>query len=545
MRVKDRIQESWYRATGRADLAEALAVERRTVDFLQESIGDLEARVYEPGWQELTATAAQEFSRDGLKQITAVCRVMAIKNPLIKRGLSLRQAYIWGDEVEITARDPKVNAVVQDFLDDEGNRRTFTGPTAREENERALGTDGNLFLALYTDPRTGRVQVRVVPWDEITDVICNPEDASEPWFYRHQTWYDQRDPRSGGVIQKPRVAYFPALGYRPANRSRALADAGRERAVIRWDAPVVHIKVNAQTGWKFGVGDAYAAVDWAHAYKDFLTDWARLVKALSRFAWRLTTKGGKQAAAKTKLAAAPAKDSLTGEYRHAGATALTTPDMMLDPIPKTGATIDSESGRPLATMVAAALDVPVTMLLGDPGVTGARATAETLDAPTEMMAKQRRGVWAEAINAIIRHVLMSSVRAPGGALRGTIVQTGAGERLKLRGRAEATVDIVWPDVHELDPLTLIEAITKADQTTYVPPLVTLRLLLQALGVRDTDEILKDVTGPDGEFVPPGVSAGQAAMGRFRRGEDPAALPGGDEERPPPGEDEDEGGRGGR
>lgn len=529
MGVIDRVQETWYRATGRTELAEQLSAERSMVSHLEESMAGLEARMYEPGWQDLTASAQDEFSRDGLRQIAAVCRIMSIKSPLIKRGLTLRASYVWGQGVEITARTPRVNQLVQDFLDDEGNKRAFFGPTAREQNEKALGTDGNLLVGLFTQPRTGAVQVRVVPFDEVTDVITNPEDRSEPWFYRHQIW---RQVQTGtGVMDKPRVVYYPALGYRPSTRMSRIRDVTGEDVEVRWDAPVVHVKVNALQGWKFGIGDAYAAVDWAQAYKDFLSDWATLVRSLSRFAWRLTSKGSKQAAARTKLSAAPTRDRTSGEANHAGATAIQAPDQMLEAIPKTGATIDSESGRPLAAMVASALDVPVTMLLGDPGVTGARATAETLDTPTEMMAEQRRLVWAEAIQAIITHVITEAVRAPEGPLRGTITQTGTREQVRVRGRAETTVDIVWPDVDEVAPSVLIDAITKADQTTYLPPLVVARLLLQALGVRDTDEILKEMTGPDGRYVPPGVSAGQAAADRFRRGEDPAPLTGGDPDDP--------------
>lgn len=531
MRVVDRLQESWYRATGRSELAEALSVERRTVDWLQESLGDLEARMNEPGWQELTAGALHEFSRDGLRQITAACRVMAIKSPLIKRGLSIRQAYVWGRGVEITSRDPKVSKVVQEFMEDEGNLRTFFGATAREQNELALGTDGNLFPVLFTNPRDGRVQIRLLPWDEVTDIITNPEDASEPWFYRHESWTQTRT--ASGLIDRPRVVYYPALGYRPRTRPGTWTDVTGAQVPVRWDAPAVHVKVNALSGWKFGVGDAYAAIDWARAYKDFLSDWATLVRSLSRFAWRLTARGSKQAAAKARLAAAPTRTA-GGEPNHAGATAVQSPDMMLEAIPKTGATIDSESGRPLAAMVAAALDVPVTMLLGDPGIVGARATAETLNTPTENMAEGRRAVWEEKIVAIVRHVIISSIRAPEGALRGAIIQDGTRERFKLRGRTEATIDVDWPDIDQVPTSMLIDAITKADQTTYVPPLVTLRLLLQALGVKDMDEILDAVTGPDGEFVPPGVTAGQAATDRFRRGEDPAPLTGGD----PPDEPEE-------
>jgi hypothetical protein len=520
--VTSLIQETWYRATGRAEFAEKLRAERQMVEHLQESLADLEARMYEPGWQRLTAFADQEFSRDGLRQISAVCRIMALKNPLIKRGLSLRQSYVWGQGVEISARDEQVNQIIQTFQDD--NRRTFTGMQARETLERSLGTDGNIFLALFTSARTGRVQVRSLPWDEITDVITNPEDRADPWIYKREWWSEYRDPASGGQIQKRRIAYYPALGYRPRLRRSKVADVTGEMVDVLWDAPVYHVKVGGLQHWKFGIGDAYAAIDWAHAYRDFLTDWATLIKALSRFAWRLTSKGSKQAAATAKLAARPSTDPVTGEPRHAGATAMMPPDMALEAIPKSGATIDSESGRPLAAMVAAALDLPVTMLLGDPGVTGARATAETLDAPTERAMEARQQVWTDAKQAIYRYVVTEAVRAPDGPLRGTITRDEFGrETVQLAGDVDATVDISWPDLDDVDVATVIKAIVEADQTTYLPELVVARLLLEALGVKDVDQILSTLTDKHGNFRSPRMSAGQAAADAFRRGEDPAAA----------------------
>jgi hypothetical protein len=180
-------------------------------------------------------------------------------------------------------------------------------------------------------------------------------------------------------------------------------------------------------------------------------------------------------------------------------------------------------------MVAAALDIPVTMLLGDPGLTGARATAETLDAPTERMAESRRAVWSDATRAILDYVIAESVRAPEGALRGKITLDRDRETVTLRGKAEGTVDISWPAVDKVELSVLIDAITKADGTTYLPPLVVARLLLEALGVRDVDEILQELSDDAGNFRRPdgaGGGAGQAAVDAFRRGEDPAAALGG-------------------
>ncbi len=96
MGVVARLQEVWYRITGRAEIAARLRAERETVQFLRESIADLEQRMFEPGWRRLTASAEQEFTLEGLRQITAVCRVMTLKNPMIRRGFALRAAYVWG-----------------------------------------------------------------------------------------------------------------------------------------------------------------------------------------------------------------------------------------------------------------------------------------------------------------------------------------------------------------------------------------------------------------------------------------------------------------
>ena len=549
------LRESWYRVTGRSELAEQLQVERVRFDrersqaeWLQESLAELETRMYEPGWQLLTARGDQEFTREGLRQITAVARVMAIKNCMIKRALSLRHAYVWGQGVSITARDTDVGKLIKAFLGDPSNRRTFSGAAAREEHERALGTDGNVFFALFTSPLTGRVQVRVLPWDEIGDIVTNPEDASEPWFYRRDWWEERRNAVTGGPQTIRRVEFYPALGYRPSRRlARVRGATDGQWGDVVWDAPVCHVKVGALLGWKFGIGDSYAALDWANAYREFLTDWARLVKSLSRFAWKLTTRGSRQSQARNRVAQAPTTDPVTGEARRTGATALLTPEMQLEAIPKTGATIDSDSGRPLAAMVATAMDVPVTMLLGDPGTTGARATAETLDTPTERSMQARRALWTEAIHAILTYVITESVRAPNGRLQGTVVVdpwtgqdivslTGDGD-----GEGDVTVDISWPDLDDIDAAAVVEAIVKADSTTHVPPQVIVRLLLEALGVHDVDGILAGLVDDHGRWLGPDPSPGAEAMqGVLDRGMVPApALDGPvDDESPVEGDEPD-------
>jgi len=526
-----------------APLRRELAAEREQAAFLAESVADLERALYDPGWVRLTQIADVEFSIDGLRQLRAICRLYALKNPLIARGLALRSAYVHGQGVEITARaqgkrrgEQDVQAVINSFLGDPGNQRALTSAEAIDQLEHALGTEGEIFIALWTRPLTGSVQVRTISPDEIVEIITNPDDCSEPWYYRRQ-WTEVSYDSSGQRIHRPRAVLYPSVDYRPRTRPRRLGDVE-----IRWDAPVLHLAVNRPRGWQRGIPDAYAAIDWARAYKVFLEDWATLIKSLSKFAWRLTSKGAARRQAREALAARPPLDPVTGRAHDVGATAVTPLDTTLEAVPKSGATIDSESGRPLAAMVAAALGVPVTMLLGDPGTTGARATAETLDQPTELVMEQRRMVWESAFKRILQYVITEAVRAPQGPLRGTIRRDPYYDRevVELAGNTSTVIDFVWPDLDDVDQASAVRAIVDAHSTGVMPPQEVLRLLLIALGVRDVDELVEaaidDVTG---EFRWPrtALSPGQQAADLARSGGDPAdAGPGPmgdvDDEEPP-------------
>lgn len=499
-----------------------------TIDLiLAESFAELERNLYDPGWIRLSAQFEQEFTPEGLKQIRAICRLSAVKSSLIKRALSLRVAYVWGKGVEITARangkkgdgEQDVHAVVDAFLNDPGNQRAFTGGAARERLERCLGTDGEFYLSLFTLPTTGAVQVRVVIADEIAEIICNPQDRSEPWYYR-RCWVQRSLDADGRTVDKPMEQFHPHVDYRPASKPKTFG-----RIKVAWDAPMMHVKVGDLEGWQRGVPDAYAAIDWSMAYKVFLEDWARLVKSLSRFAWRQTAKGSTRAQAKTKLAAAPPRDAL-GRPNDVGAAVITPPDQIFEAIPKSGATIDSESGKPLAAMVAAGLDVPLTMLLADPGQTGARAVAETLDKPTELAMGQRRDLWAGVYRRLLQYAIAEAVRASGGPLQGKISRDAYGrEVVELAGDTDSTLDIDFPDLDQ-DMTKVVQAVVQASTTQTLPPEQIARLLLTALGVRNIDTIIEMMVDDDGKFIwpeGPGQASADNPADLARAGQDPAAI----------------------
>lgn len=177
-------------------------------------------------------------------------------------------------------------------------------------------------------------------------------------------------------------------------------------------------------------------------------------------------------------------------------------------------------------MVASATDLPVTMILSDPGVTGARAVAETLDKPTHLLMNMRRSLWADTIRDILGYVIDAAVRAPQGVLRGTIVTdpiTGL-DSIELLGGQDRTIDISWPSLDDTDPAALVEAITKADATGKLPPLLVAQQLMQALNVEDVDEWLKKVQDDDGEFVDQAdATAARSVLAAIQRGDYPGVA----------------------
>ncbi len=366
------------------DLAAELAMVTLQAETLAEALADArDARLF-PGesaqWGGGSGVGVDGYpSRDWLRARTIEARLAGLVDPLIRRGIGLLVDYVWGNGVEVSVKEADegqdVNAVVQGFLADPSNVAAFSGSQAREEFERGLRTDGERFLALFTSPLSGRVQVRVVPCLEVTDVVTNPDDADEVWFYKREHVVKTLVSQGNATTYhtENRTTYYPDVRYRPRRGGRTKTLDGHP---IRWDAPIAHLAVNRVRGR--GTPDVLAALPWAAGYQDFLRDWALYMKALSRFAFRATSATAR-GAQQTRAALATRSVDATGQP---GAVVTQTAGSTFEAIGKSGAAIDADSGRPLAAMVASALSgIPVTMLLADPGVTGARATAETLSDP--------------------------------------------------------------------------------------------------------------------------------------------------------------------
>lgn len=477
-----------------------------TLVLLNERIAELELALEDDGWQRLTGEGRTEFSNAGLKRIIALSRLAYLKNPLINRSIEVQKFYVWGQGVTVSSKDQRVNAVVQSFMDDPKNRAELTSHQALGMKEVELATTGNLFFVLFVDGVEGAVRVRTIPPEEILDgdIICNPDDAKEPWLYKRVWQQTTFDVATGRTDRKTQTAYYPDWRYQPNDLPQVIGDAP-----VQWDTPVCHVKAGGFSDMRFGIPETYAALDWAKAYKAFLEDWATIIRALSRFVFNLTVKGGPRGvtAARTKLgttlsAAGSTSAQETNPPPVTGSTFIGAEGIKLEAINKTGASTSADDGRRMLLMVAAAMGLPESFY-GDVSV-GTLATAKSLDRPTELKFTDRQILWGDVLKGLLGYAAQRSRTAPKGQLAQT-AKTG-GTEIEGAGEAEAAIEASFPPILEHDVAETVNAIVTAATLNNQQPVGTMdtrtlvRLLLQALGVEEMEELLDQIAPEGGESL---------------------------------------------
>ncbi|MBI2758784.1 MAG: hypothetical protein HYX49_08910 [Chloroflexi bacterium] len=496
-------------------LSEQVNQQFNNEELFQERVAELELALEDVNWTRLMLNFGQEFSRAGLQKIIELARMMYLKNPLINRAVSVKALYVWGQGIStLKAKDARLNAVLQAFWDDPDNIHELTGHSARMYKEVDLEVEGNLFFVFFINPSSGAVKMRSVPTDEIAEIISDPEDAKSPWFYKRM-WTEQSvNTTTGRTNVKHRTAFYPDWRYDPTTKPQKFGNIE-----VLWDTPIYHERTGAFSTWKFGVPEVYAAIDWARAYKEFLEDWASLTRSYSRFAWKMTTKGGAKGVAslKQKMATTAADGSgmsvETNPPPVTGATAIMGQDVDLTPMQLRGANVSALDGAQMKLMIAAGTGLPETYF-GDVS-RGSLATAKTMDRPTELMMRERQIFWSDILGNIIKFVLMQSVKAPSGDLHNFGTLNGDGT-VRWNQDVDAHLDIDFPPVLERDVQTAVQAVVTAltlngQQFALLDEPTATRLVLKALGEDDVDEIMSSIY--KGQTT--SVTDGQPAVGEAR------------------------------
>jgi len=313
-----------------------------------------------------------------LKGLSDKLRELAASNPWHSRGAQLRHGYVFGRGLRfVNVTQPRYKAV----LEDAHNVAVMFSSQAYEAANLALFTDGNYFVIRNTSTNL----FTQVPIRQVTAVSTDPDDAGT-------IWYIQRRWVADGAEQ---VRWYPISRYKKRVKGKIRKEING--VSVSQDAVIYHQASHRQTGWTWGVPDSLAAMVYTEAYAAYLRDNAKLVKALSLIAWKITSATTSGAGA----AAATVRDSGTG----VGGTAAMLAGTQLQGVGVPSAQVNMNNGQPLIAAVATSFGVPVIALLSSPGATGGSyGAASTLDEPTFKTMSSLQDMWAVFYNEILNDV---------------------------------------------------------------------------------------------------------------------------------------------
>ncbi len=492
--------------------------QRWQIDLLSENLRTLEDQMVDGEWRRIGMQLEREFTRAGLDDLMSLSRAMYLSHPLIQRAVNVRTYYTWGQGVELDSHENVMENVVNPMLEDDSNQVEYFAHQARLLTDVDQEVDGNVFQALFVgDP----IRIRSIPANEIREIHCNPEDRQEVWFYLREWSQSSFDRGTGRSATESRRALYPDIGlYQETMGAESQRDDYIGGVQVQWQSPVIHQRTGGLKQMRFGIPSTYAALDWARAYKKFLEDWHTIVSSLARFSWKVATKGSKVERVKRKLDADV--DTELGGRSGASRGGLPAGNVWvgagdeLTPISKTGTTTSADDARASRLMVAAAMDLPDTILSGDTDQ-GTLATAKSLDRPTELAMVSRQLMWSHHDQRIFNFAVAVAE------------QEG---RLGAVPDDERKVSVTFPPILEHDTGEVVAAIVaaatlegKAEAGTMPRELVS-RQLMQTLGVDDIEQALKDLGDEEHEGL-------QAAVDKLSQALQPAAQPA-----PPPGEVEE-------
>lgn len=493
------------------------AMNRESKEMLaKEGLADLELAFEDVGWRDLTSYyGIWKFNRATMRRVVALSRIMYVVNPLIKRAVTVQELYVWGAGCRIKAKDEIVDDVLEEFFEDPKNQKVIgQGEEGWAQREREQRIDGNQFFAFFTNPVTGAVRVRLLPYDVVEDVIFNPQDNKEVWFYKRSmagiTGVAIDMDLSGDVTTLPYQGIqvlYPDIGWNPTFRPVSF---GTAPVAIDWNVRILHVKTGSLSSMKFGLPELYSALNWATAYKKILENFATILAAYARIAVKMTGLAGKKgvAAAKSKLntgiTSAEFKD--TNPPTNTASWMAMSGNVDIQPVKTAHSTTAPDEARALRSMVASGADLP-EHFFGDSDV-GNFATSETLDRPTELKMIARQQMWRVVILQMARFVIEQSSLAVEGTLR------QAGYRGKLESdrfdRRTLCVTVTPPAEGSLDVEVTFPNITERAITDRVRALVNaatlngrkaegifpdrkylFKLMLEALGVHNVDELVEE------------------------------------------------------
>lgn len=432
-----------------------------------------------------------------VRDVSRRARFAKLLSPIILAGVNVLELFTFAQGYNIRVADENLNDYLQAFISDRRNQMELFGSRAIMEAQGSLQTNGNLFLWFH--PLKDSVQVRVIDSLEIVDIVCNPNDKTDCWFYLRST--------TKGTIAYPSIFFNPVDSQsngmtvtKNGQVTRQMAEKllGKSATVakdVRWETPIYHTKVNPVGKW--GICSYLAALSWAKAYEQFLEHRLTLYSAYAIFAIII-----KEQAKRLPKVRAELNKVGGGQSPVKGSIATTSLDGSLESLKTKDATTPPSEGVQFLEMVMMTFGFP-PHLFGkeEPGGLGEKGRNKSF---ILRITAEQEG-WADDLTAISEYDLLEGVRS--GTLKefGTIERRGNTEFVVWKEGVDSTITVTYPPLVEDDVssrLKDIVSVTTLDGKApagHITPVQFMRLIQRFL--RFDDDVVQAIADRLGDSWP--------------------------------------------
>jgi hypothetical protein len=398
-------------------------------------------------------------------------------------------------------RLPLASAVWDEFWVADRNAPMLAEDKIHDKLSNWLLVDGERFLAFYGSTVDGECTVRKLPPEEITEVITDPDDDATPWWYKrvfsdgkklNQEWYY---PDWGLFFSGDLEKAAEAL---PKNATRADEIAANEDEIGGNSGGttvcVLHVALPGRDekslrGWPLL---SPAGAPWIRAHKKFREDRAAVAARVAMFVDKLKHQGGSRAGIALALQMASTLSSTnyteTNPPPAAGSTFIQNKALDLERMPLASGASDAKSDGEAMLLMAGLAGGVFPHYLGA-GDAYRLATATAMERPLELQWSRYRQFWSAQFRKMVKIVLKFHERYNPGVEFNTyesevstdqLVQTDADALTQAVSRFYSDVLIPQLELGYVD----------ADAVKRITARVA-RVVLQAIGVADADEVASD------------------------------------------------------
>lgn len=422
-------------------------------------------------------------------------RVLYNDNPVGERCIDIWTDFAYGTAIEIVARDDTAQETWEEFWTSRRNSAILNERDIHEHSQTVL-TDGEFWWLAFVSQITGESTLRVIPTDEIEEIVTLPNDAMIPLYYKRVFAGSSDAATAAGYVGggANETVYYPdwRASAEELEQAELPADAVRgDQLEDNTLAVAMHVAHRRRTlggrGWPLMLTGAA----WARAYRDFLQNRAAVARAVAMVVDKIKLKTGSRGVAdiinrfESSLMTAGASGE-TNPPAVAGSTWTENEAAERTRMPLTTGAGDARwDGLTLLSQAGLGAGVP-PHLLGRPDAMQNRAVADSTMEGAIIQWRRYNLFWSSVWRELVDLVLTMKERFTEETF-----ETHEADVSSDNALLQIEIDQVLKAATALGTLIDRDAIGMEEATAMAMTLM--RLTLQALGVRNVEEVFEPAT----------------------------------------------------